>query len=188
MTNAEQQQLLQLLPDIDTATLPHSFQSMFTSSGFEEDLLCLQKIISEGVFDFSLSGLKAEDCGRLTRLALSASEKSSWVEQYHLFENKVEQNIDKGSIISRGAKLLAYDSSTPGKRPRDGYFRIGSGTKTTMKSLNFSDFIENGGSFFSPITLFPMVDKFLYIGQNSEQDLLLDVPKNSSFLEAELFY
>lgn len=54
--------------------------------------------------------------------------------------------------------------------------------------------IDNDGSCFSPRSLFAlppdgsslMLDSFDYANENSDQDLLLDVPSHSSFPQAEL--
>ena len=77
-----------------------------------------------------------------------------------------------------------------------------SGAKTTMKSpkgamkgiYEHKELADNDGFYFSPRSLFAlptdnsslMMDSFQFMGESSDQDLLLDVPSNSSFPEAEL--
>ena len=59
---------------------------MFASPQFDENLSSFQKLLGEGVFDLSFSGVKAEDCKILKRLALCNLSKSKWVEQYNLLK------------------------------------------------------------------------------------------------------
>lgn len=50
------------------------------------------------------------------------------------------------------------------------------------------EIMENDGSCFSPKSLFalPSENSFRFTNESSDQDLLLDVPSNSSFPQAEL--
>ncbi|GKV10788.1 hypothetical protein SLEP1_g22105 [Rubroshorea leprosula] len=58
------------------------------------------------------------------------------------------------------------------------------------------ELLDNDGSCFSPRSLFAlppdgstlMLDSFHFADESSDQDLLLDVPSNSSFPEAELLH
>lgn len=73
-----------------------------------------------------------------------------------------------------------------------------SGVNTTMKSpkrvamknsYEQKEMIDNDGSCFSPKSLFalPSENSFLFTNDSPDQDLLLHVPSNSSFPQAELF-
>ena len=58
------------------------------------------------------------------------------------------------------------------------------------------ELIDNDGSCFSPRSLFAMppdgsslmLDSLPFVDESSEQDLLLDVPSNGSFPQAELLH
>jgi len=58
------------------------------------------------------------------------------------------------------------------------------------------ELIDNDGSCFSPRSLFAlppdgsslMLDSLHFVDESSDQDLLLDIPSNGSFAQAELFY
>lgn len=56
---------------------------MFDSFQFKEDLTYFQKLLGEGVLDFSLLEANLEECKTLKRLALSNLSKSKWVEHYN---------------------------------------------------------------------------------------------------------
>ena len=67
--------------------------------------------------------------------------------------------------------------------------------KGAMKGIyEHKELADNDGFYFSPRSLFAlptdnsslMMDSFQFMGESSDQDLLLDVPSNSSFPEAEL--
>lgn len=63
-------------------------------------------------------------------------------------------------------------------------------------NYEMQDPIENDGSCFSPRTLFAfppdtsslMLDCFQFTDDSSDQDLLIDVPANGSFPQAELLH
>lgn len=63
--------------------------------------------------------------------------------------------------------------------------------KTTYEN---KEVMDNDGSCFSPRSLFAlppdggslMLDSLHYVDESSDQDLLLDVPSNGSFPQAEL--
>lgn len=77
-----------------------------------------------------------------------------------------------------------------------------SGAKTTMKIpkratkgiYEHKELIDNDSCYFSPGSLFAlppdssslMLDSFQFMDESSDQDLLLNVPSNCSFPEAEL--
>lgn len=63
-------------------------------------------------------------------------------------------------------------------------------------SYENKELIDNDSSCFSPRSLFAlptegsslMLDSFNFVEENSDQDLLLDVPSNGSFPQAELLH
>ncbi|KAI3861036.1 hypothetical protein MKW98_003825 [Papaver atlanticum] len=67
-------------PSWDTARLPDSLRSMFSSVQFATDLSSFQKLLAGGVFDLTFSGMSTEECKMLKKLALVNSTKSKWVE------------------------------------------------------------------------------------------------------------
>lgn len=64
----------------------NSLKSMFDSPQFEESISSFQKILADGVFDNTVSGLKLEDCRMLKRFVLCNLSKSKWVEHYNLLK------------------------------------------------------------------------------------------------------
>lgn len=66
----------------------------------------------------------------------------------------------------------------------------------TKNSCDNKELIENDGSCFSPRSLFALppdgssflLDSINYVEESSDQDLLLDVPSNGSFAQAELLH
>ncbi|CAA2973881.1 GATA transcription factor 26-like [Olea europaea subsp. europaea] len=200
LTYDEQQQLLKILPSIDISAAPESLISMFDSPQFKENLSSFQKLLAEGVFDNSLSGVKTEDCRTLKKLALGNLTKSKWVEQYNVHKDVEGKNCIYGSETAGGLSAVVTGHSVNVKRSRDG---LNSGLKTMMKSPRRviikssneqKEPIDSDGSCFSPKRLFSspndngslVLDSFRFADGSSEQDLLLDVPCNSSFPQAEL--
>ncbi|KAA8526010.1 hypothetical protein F0562_007890 [Nyssa sinensis] len=201
LTNEEQKQLLNYLPSVDTAN-PDSLRSMFDSPQYKENLTSYQKLLAEGVFDLSFSGVITEDYRTLKRLALCNSTKSKWVEQYNLIKDEKNKNNNGESVVG-GHKVIALGNSVNLKRFRDGQHQNYPGAKMMMKSpkrvmmkgcYEHREPIDNDGSCFSPKSLFAlppdnsslMLDSFHHADESSDQDLLLDVPSNSSFPQAEL--
>ncbi|XP_057510088.1 GATA transcription factor 26-like [Actinidia eriantha] len=197
-TNEEQQQLLKYLPSADTDRLPDSLESMFASPQSEENLSSSQKLLGER----KIKGVKAEDSSTLNRLALCNLTKSKWVEQYNLLKEAKRKTSNERAIVLGEPNAIASGNSTNAKRLRDAQFQTFTGAKTTMKSpkraikggYDHKVPIDNDGSCFSPKSLFGlppdtgslMLDSFQFMGESSDQDLLLDVPSNNSFPEAEL--
>ncbi|GLU05512.1 hypothetical protein SLE2022_226100 [Rubroshorea leprosula] len=202
LTNEEQQQLLKYLPPLDTAELPESLKSMFDSLQFKENLTYFQNLLEEGVFDLSLSGVKMEDCDTLKRFALCNSAKSHWVERYHRL--KTFKSNGGGSIVSRGTSGTGSNSMANVKRARDNKSHsflepktLKSPKRVIMKAtFENKELLDNDGSCFSPRSLFAlppdsssmMLDSLQFVDEISDQDLLLDVPSNGSFPEAELLH
>jgi len=63
-------------------------------------------------------------------------------------------------------------------------------------TYEIKELIDNDGSCFSPRSLFAlppdgsslMLDSLHFVDESSDQDLLLDIPSNGSFAQAELLY
>ncbi|KAK4486505.1 hypothetical protein RD792_009188 [Penstemon davidsonii] len=196
LTNEEQKQLLKFLPSVDTLEAPVSLKSMFNSPQFKENLLSFQKLLANGVFDNSISGVSTDDCRILKKLLLCNSSKSKWVEQYKKLKDiKGKNRIDQSEVVG-GFNSFATNNSMTMKRSRDGQHQKFAGSKVVMKSprriimkssYEQKDLIakslvssqnDNGSSL--------AFDSSHYGTESCDQDLLLDVPSNSSFPQAEL--
>ncbi|KAJ1415027.1 Zinc finger, GATA-type [Sesbania bispinosa] len=203
LTNEEQQQLLKYLPVVDTAKLPDSLKIMFDSCQFKENLTYFQQLLGEGVFDISLLGAKPEDCKMLKRFALSDLSKSKWVEHYHFLKMQRYKN-KPGKCVDQGSTAVASSSAANFKRYRDSQNQNSPELKITMRSpkrliiktsCEGKEVVEDGSSF-SPKSLFALprdgslrvLDSLNFVDESSDQDLLLEVPSNSSFPQAELLH
>ncbi|XP_059275855.1 GATA transcription factor 26-like isoform X1 [Lycium ferocissimum] len=208
LSSDEQQQLLKYLPPVDSFSPPESLRSMFESSQFEENLSTFQTLLAEGVFDNSFPGVTVEECRTLKRFMLCYLMKSKWVEQFNLLKTEVRANLlvcqdmkcknsSSSSEVAGGPNVIGTGHSVNMKRPRDGQHPKYLGANITMKSpkrvvmkssYEQKEIIENDGSCFSPRSLFalPSENSFRFANESSDQDLLLDVPSNSSFPQAEL--
>ncbi|CAM8882899.1 unnamed protein product [Rhodiola kirilowii] len=199
LTSEEHHCLLKYLPSSDIATSPESLISMFDSAQFTENLSSFQQLLEEGVFDISLSGVKAEDCKTLRRFALSNLTKSKWVEQYNLLK-KCEKSFAAWVPPGMPSGVVTGNISNV-KRPHDGLDTDVPDAKSAMKCpkrVSMKDMDENeappdntASCFRSLFALPPdnsslTMDSFQYADDNADEDLLLDVPFNNSFHQAEL--
>ncbi|XP_021813569.1 GATA transcription factor 26 [Prunus avium] len=202
LTNEEQQQLLKHLPPVDVVKFPYSLKSMFDSPQFRENLTSFQQLLAEGVFDISFLGAKTEDCKTLKRLVLSNSSKSKWVERYHLLK---KCKTSPGKSIISGPNALASSNFRHVKRLRDSETQSFPDVKMMMKSPKRiivkgsnenKDLMDYDGSCFSPRSLFALpadgssllMESMNFVDESSDQDLLLDLPSNGSFAQAELLH
>ncbi|XP_012472086.1 GATA transcription factor 26 [Gossypium raimondii] len=198
LTKDEQQQLLQYLPPLDIAKLPESLKSMFESPQFEDNLCYFQQLLEEGVFNISVPGVNAEDCKTLKRLALINLTRSHWVECHHGLKKCGSVGV---SVITRGPNVVPLNNSATVKRSRDGQIpearTLMSPKRVIMKATHENkELIDNESSCFSPRSLFalppdgssPMLDSLHFANECSDQDLLLDVPSNGTFPQAELLH
>ncbi|KAK4364484.1 hypothetical protein RND71_015842 [Anisodus tanguticus] len=197
LSSDEQQQLLKYLPPVDSFSAPESLRRMFESVHFEENLSSFQKLLAEGVFDNSLPGVTVEECRTLKRFMLSYLMKSKWVEFFFLLKDMKSKNSSSSSEVAGGPNVLVTGHSVNMKRPSGGQHTKYLGANTTMKSpkrvamkssYEQKKIVDNDGSCFSPRSLFalPSEISFHFANESSDQDLLLDVPSNSSFPQAEL--
>ncbi|KAL2348205.1 hypothetical protein Fmac_002205 [Flemingia macrophylla] len=208
MTYEEQQQLLKLLPMVDTAKLPDSLEVMFNSSEFKENLTYFQQLLAEGVFDISLLGAKLEDCKTLKRLALSNLSKSKWVEHYNFMKeckNKAGKSHSMRSTVTASTNVVSKASTNVAniKRPCDSRNENFPEFKTIMRSpksvitkvgCEGREVVEDGGCY-SPKRLFALppaasflLDSLNFVDESTDQDLLLEMPSNTSFPEAEFLH
>ncbi|KAG2676145.1 hypothetical protein I3760_12G039000 [Carya illinoinensis] len=171
LTNEEQQRLLKYLSPVDAVTVPDSLKSMFDSPQFKDNLIYFRQLLVEGVFDISVSGAKSEDCKTLKRLALFDLTKSKWVENYQRLRDSPSQNPTEFKTMLKCPKRVVMKASYETKEVIDN-----DGSCFSPRSL--SALPTNGGSL--------MLDSFHFVEENSDQDLLLDVPSNGSFPQAEL--
>ncbi|KAL3039522.1 hypothetical protein AAZX31_01G191400 [Glycine max] len=208
LTNEEQQQLLKLLPVVDTAKLPDSLEVMFSSSQFKENLTYFQQLLAEGVFDISLLGAKSEDCKILKRLALSNLSKSKWVAHHNFLKkckNKAGKSNTMGSTGTTSTNVLNNRASTDVaniKRMRDSRNQNLPEIKTIMRSpkrtiakasCEGKEAVEDGACYspkhlfaLPPDASFLLLDSLNFVQESSDQDLLLEVSSNTSFPQAEL--
>ncbi|KAK4349628.1 hypothetical protein RND71_032383 [Anisodus tanguticus] len=203
LSSDEQQQLLKHLPSVDLFAPPDSLRSVFESSQFEENLSSFQKLLAEGVFDNSLPGVKLEDCRTLKRFIMCYLAKSKWVQQYNLLKDTKCKTSSSGSEVAGEPSVIGTCHSANVKKPREGQHLKYSGAKMTMKSpkrvvmksiYEQKELVDNAGSCFTSRSSFSLpsensslvLDSFRSANENSDQDLLLDVPSNSYFPQAEL--
>ncbi|KAK4758289.1 hypothetical protein SAY87_019590 [Trapa incisa] len=202
----EQQQLSKYLPPIDVSKPPESFKEMFDSSEFKENLNSFQRLLAEGVFDVSLSGEQAEDCKTLRRLGLLSPVKSKCVEHHH--RNK-ECNKSFGghrtlgpsssltSKLSSGKRLEDFqapkypdapDLKVITKNPKRAIMRGSLESKEATRDCDSSIFGPKSLLALPPDGKSLGLDSAHFTDESCEQDLLLDVPFNGSFPQAELLH
>ncbi|KAK4489176.1 hypothetical protein RD792_004970, partial [Penstemon davidsonii] len=189
-----------------------SIKSMFDSPQFKENLLSFQKLLADGAFDNSFSRVSTDDCRILKKLLLCNFTKSKWVEQYKIFKvcrilycisTLNLTRIDDLEVVG-GFKGLATDHLSSMKGSQDGQRQKFAGTEVIMKSprriivkssYDHKELIEKNDSFFGEKSqLFSwqndnnsiMLRSSHFDEESCEQDLLVDVPYNSSFPQAEL--
>ncbi|MFQ6627072.1 hypothetical protein Gotur_004953 [Gossypium turneri] len=184
-----------------SAISSYLLESMFESPQFKENLCYFQQLLEEGVFSVSVPGVKVEDCKTLKRLALFDLTKSHWVERRQTLK---KCNSIPGSMNARGPNAIASNNSVTMKRSRNSQIQnfpesrtLKSPKRVIMKaSCENKEPIDNDGSCFSPRSLFAlpsdgsslMLDSLYFVDESSDQDLLLDVPSNGSFPQAELLH
>ncbi|KAL8152188.1 hypothetical protein V2J09_009948 [Rumex salicifolius] len=197
MTSEEQQQLLRYLPSSDKSQFPGSLKCMFSSSSFKENLSSFQQLLSEGVFGNSSSGVKAEDLRTLKRLAVSNLTKSKWLILYNKLKDSKSIN-DAGGQIALEAK--SSSSKNLGNPRSHEELNQNTAERTTVKSLIMKaglatkETVDTYGSYITPRNLFSsptedqrlMIESHQFPDESTEEDLLLDVPSNGFFPQAEL--
>ncbi|RID75934.1 hypothetical protein BRARA_B02946 [Brassica rapa] len=195
-TKEEQQKLMKLLPQVD---LPDSLLSMFESSQFKENFSLFQQFVADGVFGTSSSsGSKLEEFKTLAKLALSDPNKSHMLESYQMLKEQ-RKGIEDSSRVSNQTPSDNHSLVTI-ERPCESLNQNFSETRVVMKSpkevmkirskhIETKEIIENSVSSLNHMSYGgSMVCGGYEDNDNSAQDLLLDVPSNGSFPQAELLH
>ncbi|CAM8902922.1 unnamed protein product [Rhodiola kirilowii] len=187
-TTQEQRQFLKYLPKSDNENYPISLKRLFDDPRFLESSLSFQQLLAEGVFDLSFPNVAPDDCRNLRRLALSNLLKSNWVEQYNLLKKSKNSSValtEPATNVMELAKLAQKSQKSETEiSPKD---------PSTMK-MKFSDetkeFVdtERTGSHTKGLSISPSWHSLGSTDSHSDQDLLLDVPSNCAFPQAELLY
>ncbi|EFH41398.1 zinc finger family protein [Arabidopsis lyrata subsp. lyrata] len=203
-TEEEQQKLMKLLPQVDSVDRPDSLRSMFESSQFKENLSLFQQLVADGVFETTSSyssGSKLEDIKTLAKLALSDPYKSHLLESYYMLKEQKKRTEDSVTTTSKVSNLSPSknNSLVTIERPCESLNQNFSETRDVMRSpkevmkirskhIETKEILENSVSSFKPMSCGgPLV--FSYEDNDiSDQDLLLDVPSNGSFPQAELLH
>ncbi|KAK4788574.1 hypothetical protein SAY86_019893 [Trapa natans] len=153
--------------------------------------LIVQKNSKEGVFDVSLSGEQVEDCKTLRNLVLLSPVKSKWME-HHYGIMKCDKSYGGCQVVgppgSFASNLDASDLKVTMKKSKREVMR---GSLESKKATH-----ERDNTCFSPKSLFAVpsdgnslaLDSSHFTDESCERDLLLDVPFNSSFPQAELLH
>ncbi|KAL9246882.1 hypothetical protein vseg_020363 [Gypsophila vaccaria] len=204
LTASEQQGLLKYLPTVDTSARFDSLENMFTSTQIKENLSSFQQLLKDGVLETSSPGVKTEDCKDLKRLALSNSSKCKWVERYNMLKHKGVEESTKERISKSGAKSSFSGTVLSEARSRENHNHTGGEPKYPVKSSKRVvlkvDYKRKGplqtelpyftsrNSFALPTDAGSLMlnPSMLCEDDISDQDVLLDVPSNGSFPQAEL--
>ncbi|CAH8318410.1 unnamed protein product [Eruca vesicaria subsp. sativa] len=203
-TEEEQQKLMKLLSEVD---LPDSLMSMFESSQFKENFSLFQQLVADGVFgtlsssSSSSSGSKLEEFKTLAKLALSDPDKSSLLESYQMLKEQrkgIEESVTTTLMVSN-PNPSDTDSQVTIERPCENLNQNFSEKRVVMKSPKevmkirsihneTKETIENSVSSFNQMSYGGSMVCSYEDNDNSDQDLLLDVPCNGSFPQAELLH
>ncbi|XP_062226312.1 GATA transcription factor 26-like isoform X2 [Phragmites australis] len=209
LTKEDQQQLLKLLPPMDSSMSPESLRSMFGSIQFADAIHSYQRLLGEGILDPSFSS--DEEWNTVKKLALTNLRKCKWLECY---KQQKEREIEEtgGDENISGSKGITKFTMKPLKRPRDTHFQSCAGLKVTMRSpkrvikpgalapqCKSSSLPKSGYAtkdlactegalnlFMLPPEKLSLLVPPQYTDDNSDQDLLLEIPLNARHAEAEL--
>ncbi|EOA18557.1 hypothetical protein CARUB_v10007115mg [Capsella rubella] len=207
-TEEEQKKLMKLLPQIDSDNLPDSLRMMFESAQFKDNFSLLQQLIADGVFDMSSSsGAKLEDSRAFKKLALTDLNKSRLVESYYLLKEREKETGDSvTTTVQKSSNLNVPKNIVTIKRRCEDQTQLKSESRGLMRSPKRvmkmkatherKVLTENNVPCFSPRSLASVFAQeggsavFGYEGNcSSDQDLLLlDLPSNGSFPQAELLH
>ncbi|KAL1213968.1 GATA transcription factor 27 [Cardamine amara subsp. amara] len=201
-TMEEQQKLMKLLPQVDFLERPDSLRSMFESSQFKENFSLFQQLVADGVFEkSSSSSSKLEDIKTLAKLALSDPNKSHLLESYHMLKEQKKGIEDSVTTTSRVSNLSPSNnhSLVTIERPCESLNQNFSETRVVMRSpkevmkirsnhIETEEILENSVCSFKPMSCGGSLVFSYEDNDISDQDLLLDVPSNGSFPQAELLH
>ncbi|XP_010441495.1 PREDICTED: GATA transcription factor 27-like isoform X1 [Camelina sativa] len=201
-TEEEQKKLMKLLPQVDSVDRPDSLRSMFESSQFKENFSLFQQLVADGVFETSSSsGSKLEDIKTLAKLALSDPNKSHLLESYYMLKEQRKEIEDSVTTPSRVSNLSPSNNNSlvTIERPCESLNQNFSETRVVMRSpkevmkirsnhIKTEEILENSVSSFNPMSCGGSLVFSYEDNDISDQDLLLDVPSNGSFPQAELLH
>ncbi|KAF8096236.1 hypothetical protein N665_0313s0009 [Sinapis alba] len=197
-TEEEQQKLMKLLPEVDSVDLPDSLRSMFECSQFKDNFSLFQQLVADGVFETlsssSSSESKPEEVKRLAKLALSDPNKSHLLESYYMLKEQIKGSEDSVTTTSNNNRLVTIE------RPCESLNQNFSESRVVMKSpkevikirskhIGTEEIIESSVSSFNNHMSYggPMVFS-CEDNDICEEDVLVDVPSNGSFPQAELLH
>ncbi|VVB08228.1 unnamed protein product [Arabis nemorensis] len=204
LTDEEQRKLMKLLPQVDSVDLPDSLRNMFESSQFKENFSLFQQLLADGIFEtssYSSSGSKLEDTKTVAKLALSDPKKSHLLESYYMLKKQrkgTEESITTTSRVSN-PNPSNNNSLLTIERPCESLNQNFSETRVVMRSpkevvkirsnhIETEEILENSSSF-NPMSYNGGSMVYGYEDNDiSDHDLLLDVPSNGSFPQAELLH
>ncbi|CAH8384236.1 unnamed protein product [Eruca vesicaria subsp. sativa] len=202
-TEEEQQKLMKLLPGVDSVDLPDSLRSMFECSQFKENFSLFQQLVADGVFETlsssssSSSGSKPEEFKRLAKLALSDPNKSHLLESYYMLKEQTKVSEDSVTTTSSVSNPNLSNSNrlVTVERSCESLSQNFSETSAVMKSpkevmkirskhIGTEEIVENSISSLNHMSYGgPYEDNDM-----CDEDVLLDVPSNGSFPQAELLH
>ncbi|XP_009114293.1 GATA transcription factor 27 isoform X2 [Brassica rapa] len=187
-TEEEQCKLMKLLPGADSVDLPDSLRSMFECSQFKDNFSLFQQLVAYGVFETlsSSSSSKPEEFKKLAKLALSDPNKSHLLESYCMLKEQRKGSEDSVTTSERPSESLNQNfSETRGvmKSPKEV-------TKMRPKHIGTEEIVENSVYSFNNHMRYggPMVFSCEDNDICDEEDVLVDVPSNGSFPQAELLH
>ncbi|CAG7862013.1 unnamed protein product [Brassica rapa] len=196
-TEEEQCKLMKLLPGVDSVDLPDSLRSMFECSQFKDNFSLFQQLVADGVFETlsSSSSSKPEEFKKLAKLALSDPNKSHLLESYCMLTEPRKVIKDSVTTASR-----VSNSNPSSERPCESLNQNFSETRVVMKSpkevmksrskhIGTEEIVENSISSLNQMSYVgPMALSSEDNDICDEEDVLVDVPSNGSFPQAELLH
>ncbi|CAN8231627.1 unnamed protein product [Cochlearia groenlandica] len=201
-TAEEQKKLMKLLPQIDSVNLPDSLRMMFESGQFKENFSLFQQLVADGVFELSSSsssGTKLEDIRTLKKLALSDFKKSHLVESYFLMKEREKGTGDSVTTASRSLNQNVPKNIVTVKRHFESETELMSESRGVMRSPKrvmkmkkasheSKVMTENKVTWFSTGNMASVFAQESGYEGNDQDLLLMDLPSNGSFPEAELLH
>ncbi|KAF3544247.1 hypothetical protein DY000_02001977 [Brassica cretica] len=179
---------------------------MFESSQFKENFSLFQQLVADGVFrtlsPSSVSyGSKLEEFKTLAKLALSDPNKSRLLESYQMLKEQRKEIEDSVTTTSRASDLNPLDKNCllTIERPCESLNQNFSESRVVMKSskevmkikpkkIHTKEIVENSVSSIDHMSYGGSIVCGNEDDDISDQDLLLDVPCNGSFPQAELLH
>ncbi|KAK4802475.1 hypothetical protein SAY86_000678 [Trapa natans] len=198
LTCDEELLLLKYLPFNDKAQLANSLRRSIDSSEFKESLSTFPELLAE--FSGSFSGAKVEDYKNLKKLILFCLMRQKELESHFSFEEYKNSSISNYTGLSKlqtTESSILVGSSEHGEVQNQNFSeaRMVNGKRLSMKgSFEKMEMMDNVSPCINSGSLFAflhdgsvlMPDSSPLLSENSHQDLLLDIPSNGWFPQAEL--